>query len=74
MLGWCIKLAKSLDLTPSSCPDRRAVSEGSGFALTNHTTRAFDADLQELARKIGEMGWMAIRSLTPSKPWSSETQ
>lgn len=42
--------------------------------MVNHTTRAFDTDLQELARKISEMvGWMASKSPTRSMPWSSET-
>jgi phosphate transport system protein len=31
--------------------------------MVNHTTRAFDADLQELARKIGEMGSLAEKQI-----------
>jgi phosphate transport system protein len=32
--------------------------------MIEHTTRAFDADLQELARKISEMGRLAERQIT----------
>ena len=32
--------------------------------MVNHTTRAFDADLQELARKIAEMGGLAEKQIT----------
>ena len=32
--------------------------------MIEHTARAFDADLQELARKIAEMGSLAERQLT----------
>jgi phosphate transport system protein len=32
--------------------------------MNNHTTRAFDAELQELARKIGEMGTLAEKQIT----------
>jgi phosphate transport system protein len=31
--------------------------------MDNHTTRAFDAELQELARKIGEMGTLAEKQI-----------
>jgi phosphate transport system protein len=39
-----------------NCRDRRAASEGERLAMIVHTTRAFDAALQELARKIVDMG------------------
>ena len=40
--------------------------------MVDHTTRAFDADLQELARKIGEMGSLAkSRSSMRSRLWAS---
>jgi phosphate transport system protein len=31
--------------------------------MTNHTTKAFDADLHELRRKVGEMGGLAERQI-----------
>lgn len=39
-----------------NCRDRRAASEGERLAMIVHTTRAFDTDLQELTRKIVDMG------------------
>ena len=39
-----------------NCRDRRAASEGERLAMIVHTTRAFDTALQELARKIVDMG------------------
>jgi phosphate transport system protein len=32
--------------------------------MVEHTARAFDADLQQLARKIGEMGVLAEKQIT----------
>jgi len=32
--------------------------------MVDHTTRAFDAELQELARKIAEMGGLAEKQIT----------
>ena len=39
-----------------NCRDRRAASEGESLAMIIHTTLAFDTALQELARKIVDMG------------------
>ena len=39
-----------------NCRDRRAASEGERLAMIVHTTRTFDTALQELARKIVDMG------------------
>src|SRR3974390_1349864 len=60
----CVTPVNSLGLIGRNCLARRAVLEPAEAVVVDHTTRAFDAELQELARKIGEMGGLAEKQIT----------
>ena len=52
-------------------PVRLRVGKGMNQIMTEHTLKAFDADLQELTRMVAEMGGLAESEFADSDRWPS---